>query len=86
MCTRVFIDNVLNADITMIFSAKNLLDYDDQKNKVHMVETSTKVSEYWKNYISIKEQKISKIKASAETRPNYLNLFKDENLKIGHAN
>ncbi len=80
--TRVFIDNVLNADITMIFSAKNLLDYDDQKNKVHMVETSTKVSEYWKFYISTKEQKISKNKkASAATRPNYMNVFKDGNLK-----
>lgn len=84
--TRMFIDNVLNADITLIFSAQNFSDYDETKNKECIKQSRAKVIEYWKNYISIKEGKISKSKeASAETRPNYLNLFKDENLKIGQS-
>lgn len=81
--TRMFIGSTLTADITLIFSAQNLSDYDEQKNKECIEQSSAKVIGYWRDYISIKERKITKNKkASTETRPDYLNLFRNENLRI----
>lgn len=84
--TRMFIGSTLTADITLIFSAQNLSDYDEQKNKECIKQSSAKVIGYWRDYISIKERKISKNKkASTETRPDYLNLFRNENLRISQS-
>lgn len=81
--TRIFIDKVLNADITLIFSAQNLSDYDEKKNKEHMFETREKVIKHWENYISIKEMHISESKkVSAATQSNYMNVFKNGDLKV----
>ncbi|ENW96006.1 hypothetical protein F903_01775 [Acinetobacter sp. NIPH 298] len=84
--TRMFIGSTLTADITLIFSAQTLSDYDEQKNKECIEQSSAKVIGYWRDYISIKERKISKNKkASTETRPDYLNLFRNENLRISQS-
>ena len=81
--TRIFIDKVLNADIALIFSAQNLSDYDEKKNKEHMFETREKVIKHWENYISIKEMHISESKkVSAATQSNYMNVFKNGDLKV----
>ncbi|MFZ5392835.1 hypothetical protein [Acinetobacter pittii] len=94
--TRIFIDKVLNADITLIFSAEALSDYDEQKNKEYIKETRAKVIEYWQKYLSIKDLKIDerqkastvkdlKIderKKASTVQQLYLKVFKDENLRV----
>lgn len=80
--TRIFIDKVLNADITLIFSAQTLSDYDEQKNKECIKQTRAKVIEYWRKYLSIKELKIDERKKASTVQQLYLKVFKDENLRV----
>lgn len=80
--TRIFIDNVLNADITLIFSAQTLSDYDEQKNEECIEQSRAKVIEYWRKYLSIKELKIAKSKNASTVQHLYHEVFKDENLKV----
>lgn len=94
--TRIFIDKVLNADITLIFSAEALSDYDEQKNKECIKQTRAKVIEYWRKYLSIKklkiderkkastvkELKIDERKKASTVQQLYLKVFKDENLGV----
>lgn len=83
--TRIFIANVLNADITLIFSAQNLSDYDEQKNEECIKRSRTKVIEYWQKYLSIKELKSSKSKNASTVQHLYRKVFKDENLRISQS-
>nr|EKT9038683.1 hypothetical protein [Acinetobacter baumannii]EKW7948444.1 hypothetical protein [Acinetobacter baumannii]EKW9509513.1 hypothetical protein [Acinetobacter baumannii] len=66
--TRIFIDKVLNADITLIFSAQTLSDYDEQKNKECIKQTRAKVIEYWRKYLSIKQLNIDERKKASTVR------------------
>ncbi|HAV5625159.1 TPA: hypothetical protein PKR15_002361 [Acinetobacter baumannii] len=66
--TRIFIDKVLNADITLIFSAQTLSDYDEQKNKECIKQTRAKVIEYWRKYLSIKDFKIDERKKASTVK------------------
>lgn len=80
--TRIFIDKALNADITLIFSAQTLSDYDEQKNEECIRRSRAKVIEYWWKYLSIKELKIAKSKNASTVQHLYHEVFKDENLKV----
>lgn len=83
--TRMFIGSILTADITLIFSAQNLSDYDEQKNKECIKQSRIKVIEYWERYISTKESKIAKSKNASAVQHLYLKVFKDENLRISQS-
>ncbi|MDO7352470.1 hypothetical protein Q5X73_00400 [Acinetobacter baumannii] len=72
----------MNADITLIFSAQTLSDYDEQKNKECIKQTRAKVIEYWRKYLSIKELKIDERKNASTVQQLYLKVFKDENLRV----
>lgn len=80
--TRMFIGSTLTADITLIFSAEALSDYDEQKNKECIKQTRAKVIEYWRNYLSIKELKIVESKTVQHL---YRKVFKDESLRISQS-
>ncbi|PHQ04570.1 hypothetical protein [Acinetobacter baumannii] len=94
--TRMFIGSTLTADITLIFSAEALSDYDEQKNKECIKQTRAKVIEYWWKYLSIKrvkiderkkastvkELKIDERKKASTVQQLYLIVFKDENLRV----
>ncbi|MCH7387435.1 hypothetical protein MMO39_09010 [Acinetobacter modestus] len=83
--TRMFIDNVLNADITLIFSAQNLSDYDEQKNEECIKQSREKVIGYWEKYLSTKELKISKSTIASTVQHLYRKVFKDENLDVSQS-
>ncbi len=80
--TRMFIGSTLTADITLIFSAEALSDYDEQKNEECIEQSRAKVIEYWRKYLSIKELKIAKSKNASTVQHLYHEVFKDENLKV----
>ncbi|XYS19996.1 hypothetical protein ACSUAV_10390 [Acinetobacter baumannii] len=58
----------MNADITLIFSAQTLSDYDEQKNKECIKQTRAKVIEYWRKYLSIKQLNIDERKKASTVR------------------
>ncbi|MDG3557592.1 hypothetical protein P7L54_16745 [Acinetobacter bereziniae] len=80
--TRMFIGSTLTADITLIFSAEDLSDYDEQKNEECIEQSRAKVIECWRKYLSIKELKIAKSKNASTVQHLYHEVFKDENLKV----
>lgn len=83
--SRMFIGSTLTADITLIFSAQTLSDYDEQKNKECIKQTRAKVIEYWRKYLSIKELKIDESKNASTVEHLYREVFKDENLRISQS-
>lgn len=93
MGTRILKKESLETQIVLIFSASDLSDYDEQANTETIMEVIQKVHKYWKEYISIKENKIcAQAKKRRVVKPEISNygskqlkldaIFKDEDLGV----